>query len=149
MTRKFHDTTDSAVTAARELRAVFGRVRRRLREVADSGDLNAAQTAVLSTLHKGGASTASVLAAGERVRPQSMASTLTALADAGLIKRSPDPSDGRRQVVTLTAAGRSRAEGDRRARQEWLAQAMQEQFTEAQRRTIVEALALLDKLTES
>jgi DNA-binding MarR family transcriptional regulator len=147
MTQNSQGIADSALIAARELRVVFSRMRRRLREVASSGDLSASQTAVLMRLFKEGASTASVLAAGERVRPQSMASTLAALTDAGLIKRSPDPEDGRRQVVTLTAAGRKRVEGDRLAREEWLARAMQAQFTEAQRRKIVEALALLDKLT--
>ncbi len=140
---------ESAVHAARELRVVVGRLRRRLREVAGGADLTPTQTAVLSRLDKDGPATASALAAGERVRPQSMASTLTALEGYGMIQRHPDPQDGRRQLVSLSPAGRSRLEGDRQAREEWLARALQERYTEAERRTIGRALALLDRLTQA
>ena len=143
------EISDSAVTAARELRTVFSRLRRTMREVAESGELSGSQTAVLTRLYKEGASTASGLAAGERVRPQSRANPLSVLADAGLITRQRAREDGRRQVIELTAAGRRHAEGDRRARREWLARMMEEKYTEAQRRKIMAALALLDTLSES
>lgn len=77
-----------------------------------------------------------------------MATILAALGQRRLIERRPDPNDKRRQVVSLTAAGRKRAESDRRAREEWLARAIQERYTEAERRVIVDALSLLERLTE-
>jgi DNA-binding MarR family transcriptional regulator len=141
--------TESAFRAARDLRVVFSRLRRRLREVAGGQDLTPSQTSVLSRLDKDGPSSASALAAAERVRPQSMAAVLAALDKSGLIARRPDPRDGRRQVVTLTAAGRDRVEGDRQAREEWLARALQDHYTDRERRTIIEALALLDRLTHA
>ena len=39
------------------------------------------------------------------MRPQSMAQTVRDLEDAGLVSRRPDPQDGRRAFVELTAAG--------------------------------------------
>ena len=141
--------SDTATHAAREIRVVFGRLRRRLREVATFGDLTPSQTSVISRLDKGGPASASDLAAAEGIRPQSMAATLAVLDQAGVIRRDPDPDDGRRQLISLSPAGRERLEGDRRAREEWLARTLRECYTEAERRTIVEALALLDRLTQS
>ncbi|MFE4859088.1 MarR family winged helix-turn-helix transcriptional regulator [Streptomyces sp. NPDC056670] len=147
-----HDTPDaisvSAVRAARDLRVAFSRLRRRLREVADTQDLTPSQVSALALVEKGGAASASALAAIEGVRPQSMAATLAALDQQGLIQRSQDPQDGRRQLVTLTEAGRERAEGNRQARAEWLTQAFQDRYTEAERATISEAMALLERLGE-
>ncbi|MEU6048862.1 MarR family transcriptional regulator [Streptomyces xanthochromogenes] len=146
------DTADgisaSALRAARDLRVAFSRLRRRLREVADTEDLTPSQVSALALVEKGGAASASALAATEGVRPQSMAATLAALDQQGLIRRSQDPRDGRRQLVTLTEAGRERAEGNRQARAEWLTQAFQDRYTEEERATISEAMALLERLGE-
>jgi DNA-binding MarR family transcriptional regulator len=142
------DVGESAVAAARDLRVVFSRLRRRLRDVAIDDELTPSQTAVLNRLWKEGASSASVLAGAERVRPQSMATIVAALGQGGLIERTPDAEDGRRQVVSLTQAGRERAESDRQVREEWLARAMQERYSERERRVILDALSLLERLTE-
>ena len=138
---------ESAVTAARELRVLFSRLRRRLRGLAVDDDLTPSQTAVLTRLWKEGASSASALAGAERVRPQSMATIVAALEQRGLIERTPDPEDGRRQVVSLTGLGRRRAESGRQVREEWLARAMQERYSERERRIILDALSLLERLT--
>src|SRR5947208_2426434 len=108
-----------AADAARAIRVVVGRLRRRMREVA-AGELTPSQASVLARLAKGEAASAADLAALEGVRPQSIASILTALEQAGLIARSPDPQDGRRAIVALTEAGRAEDRGNREARQEWL-----------------------------
>jgi len=141
------EISESAARAARDLRVVVSRVRRRLKEVYDSGDLTPSQTSVLSRLDKDGAASASDLAAAERVRPQSMAATLAALDERGLIQRRADPGDGRRQLISLSDAGREFIDDSRQAREEWLSRAFQDRYTEAERRTLVEALALLDRLT--
>ena len=139
---------ESAAAAARDLRVVVSRLRRQLRDLAIDGDLTPSQTAVLTRLWKEGASSASALAGAERVRPQSMATIVAALEQRGLIERSPDPEDGRRQVISLTKAGRQRAESDRQVREEWLARAIHERYSEAERRTILDALSLLERLTD-
>ncbi|BCY13620.1 MarR family winged helix-turn-helix transcriptional regulator [Actinoplanes sp. L3-i22] len=138
----------SASRAAGEIRVVFSRLRRRLREVAALGDLTPSQTSVLSRIERGGPASMSDLAAAERVRPQSMAAILTAIGEHGLIQRSPDPTDGRRQLVSLTESGREAIAGSRRQREEWLARALADHFTETERQTLLSAMALMDKLAE-
>lgn len=139
---------ESAIAAARDLRVMFSRLRRQLRGLATDDDLSPSQTAVLIRLWKEGASSASVLAGAEGVRPQSMATIVAALEQRGLIERTPDPEDGRRQLISLTELGRQRAESNRQVREEWLASAMHERYTKAERRVILDALSLLERLTE-
>ena len=142
------ETTDEiTLTAARDLRVLVGRLRRRLREVDDVRELTASQLAVLGRLERDGAASASDLAKAERVRPQSMAATIGVLEERGLVARRPDPDDGRRQLVALTEVARHFVSGSRRARDEWLTRALRERYSDAERATIAEALALLDRLT--
>jgi DNA-binding MarR family transcriptional regulator len=137
-----------ATRAAREVRVVVGRLRRRLKEVGSSFDLTPSQTSVLSRIANDGPITASELAAAERIRPQSMAASLAVIEEQGMIRRDPDPADGRRQLISLTTAARELVEGDRQVREEWLASALQERYTEAELKIVIEALGLLERLAK-
>jgi DNA-binding MarR family transcriptional regulator len=141
--------SESAVRAARELRTVFSRLRRRLKETFETEGLTPSQTSALSRLSKDGPASASDLAAVEGVRHQSMAATLAVLAERGLIVRRPDPTDGRRQLVSVSRKGTAYVDDRRRAGKEWLAQALQTSFTERERQQILHTMALLDRLVES
>ncbi|MEV6287625.1 MarR family transcriptional regulator [Kribbella sp. NPDC051770] len=143
------EISESSVRAASEVRVVFGRLHRRLRELADAEDLTPSQSSVLVRLDKDGPATASALAAAERVRPQSMAATVGVLLELGMVTRAPDEADKRRQVLSLTAAGVERLQGGRRVRQEWLAAALEERCTEEQRVALIAALGLLDEVTQA
>jgi DNA-binding MarR family transcriptional regulator len=137
----------SSVRAARELRVFVSRLRRRLRDELDNGELTPSQLSLVSRLAKDGPATASALAAAERVRPQSVAATLAVLEDRGLVRRRQDPADGRRQLVSLTQTGEELSTDRRRSTEEWLTRALQESYSEAERRTIIEATALLERLS--
>jgi DNA-binding MarR family transcriptional regulator len=139
--------SESAVRAARELRVLISRLRRRFLEASDSRELTPSQMSLLSRLHKRGDSTASDLAAAERVRPQAVAATLGILEERGFVERHADPADRRRQVVSLTGTGRALLDDRGQAGHEWLSAAMQEQFTEAERAIVLDALTLLERLT--
>ncbi len=138
----------SAVTAAQDIRVAFGRLRRRMQEVATDDDLTPSQASVIVRLSKGEAATAAGLAQLEGIRPQSMAATLVALEQRGLISRTPDPTDGRRQVVTLTAAGAEVEEGNRAARGEWIVGRLDEVCTEQERQLLIRAAAVLDRVAD-
>jgi DNA-binding MarR family transcriptional regulator len=141
------ELSPSAVQAARDLRVGVSRLRRRLREVAGHDELTPSQTSVLSRLMQGGSASASDLAAAERVRPQSMAATLVPLTERALVHRTPDPHDGRRQLISLTESGRAYITDSRRQREEWLARTLQERFSEAERGVVIAALALLERVS--
>jgi DNA-binding MarR family transcriptional regulator len=133
---------------ARDLRATFSRLRRRMREVAASDELSPSQTAVLTRLGKGEAATASALATLEDVRPQSMAATVAVLVERGMVTREPDPEDGRRQLLRLTPDGRAAFDGDVTARREWLAETLRARLDEAELRTLADAVEILGRVTE-
>ena len=138
----------SSVRAARGIRVAVGRLRRRAVDLADTHELTPSQLSILSRLGKDGSASASDLAAAERIRPQSVAATLAVLEERGFVVRRPDPADGRRQLISLSRNGKAIFDDRRRRSEEWLARAMEERLTEAERRTVIEAAALLDRLIE-
>jgi DNA-binding MarR family transcriptional regulator len=125
---------------------VLGQLVRRLRS---ENRLPLARGAVLGRLDHEGPRSVSELACAERVRPQSMAQAVAGLERDGLIARHPDPHDGRRAVVELTAQGRSTLETDRMLREGWLAEAIVEHLTPGEQSALMDAAALLRRLAES
>jgi DNA-binding MarR family transcriptional regulator len=133
-------------SAASELRLVLGQLVRRLRR---EYTFPVAQATVLSRLDREGAQTTSALAAAERVRPQSMAQTISELAADELVVRHPDPADGRQILIELTAEGRDRLHEERRRREGWLAEAIAAELTEEEQQILIAAVPLLRRLSES
>lgn len=136
----------SAVRASREVRAVVGRLRRRIRGAAGAEGISLPQASVLSRLADNEGLTTSDLATAEGVRHQSMTSTVAGLSALGLVERRRDPADGRRLLIAVTAEGRRRAEEGRQARGEWLAAELDRKCTEQERRTVIAAMAVLERL---
>jgi DNA-binding MarR family transcriptional regulator len=137
----------SALQASREVRTVIGRLRRRIMNASEAEDITFGQASVLARLSDLSGVTASQLAAEEGVRHQSMTATVASLASMGLVERSPDPDDGRRLLIALTAEGHRRVREGRQARKEWLAGQLQDRCTEQERRTVIAAMAVLERLT--
>jgi DNA-binding MarR family transcriptional regulator len=138
-----HPSTQ-VVKGAGELRLVLGQLVRRLR---GEYSFPVAQASVLSRLDREGPQTTSALAAAERVRPQSMAHTLAELETAGLIRRRPDPGDGRRIHIELTEGGRERVLEERGKREDWLAAAIAAELSAEEQRTLLAAVPLLRRLS--
>lgn len=131
---------------AGELRALLGRLSRRLRQTSVVGELTLPQASVLSLLEREGPATPGALATKERITPQSMGTILVSLEELGLVSRTPDPTDGRRLVISLTEAGRQVILGARRQKEERLAQALATNFTNEEQQVLRAALPLLERL---
>jgi DNA-binding MarR family transcriptional regulator len=137
--------TAQAARTASELRLVVGQLIRRLRV---EHTFPQSQIQVLSRLDRLGPATASTLAAESHVRPQSMGETIAELHRAGLVDRSPDPTDGRRILVAITDRGQEELNEDRRRREGWLAEAIAGELSDDERKTLAAALPLLRRLTQ-
>jgi len=132
--------------AAGDLRALVGRLSRRLRQTSIVGEMTLPQASVLSVLEREGPATPGVLATRERISPQSMGAILISLEALGLVSRTPDPTDGRRLVISLTEAGLQVIHGARRQKEERLAQALANNFTNEEQQVLMAALPLLERL---
>jgi DNA-binding MarR family transcriptional regulator len=132
--------------SASELRMVLGLLVRRLRA---EHRLPVSHGTVLGRLERDGPATTSALAAAERVRPQSMAQTLSELEGAGLIDRTPDPRDRRQVHIALTDRGQARLAEERALREGWLANAIETELTPEEQQVLIRAVGLLRRLAES
>jgi DNA-binding MarR family transcriptional regulator len=135
---------DSASVAS-DLRVVLGQLMRRLRV---EHPFSISQGAVLGRLDREGAQSVSDLAQKERMRPQSMAQIVIDLQRDGLVERNPDPSDRRRALVSMTAAGRELLQTMRQRREGWLVRAIEE-LPEEDRAVVERAVVLLAHLAEA
>lgn len=141
---------DSKTTRlALELHSLSGKLKRRLREQASAGDLTPSQTSVLGHLDRNGPTTVTALARLEGVRSQSMGTTVAALEAAGLVKGSPDPSDGRQTILSLTPACVALIRNGRAARTDWLLRTIQTKFTPHEQDQLAVAVKLLNRLVET
>ena len=136
---------DVALSAS-ELRVVLGQILRRLRA---EHQFPISQGTVLARLEREGPATTSALAAAERVRPQSMAQTIAELGTAGLVARSPDPTDGRQILIEVTERGRTTLAEERARREGWLASAIESELTAEEQETLLRALPILRRLAQS
>lgn len=140
-------TSPDAYAVAAGLRITVGTLVRRLRTHRDPDDPSVPETAVLARLDRVGPSTAAELARCEQVTPQSMGVTVSGLLERGLVDRAPDPSDGRRMVLTLSPAGAATLTDRRNHRTRALIDAMTAAaLTDDEIATVAAALPILDRL---
>ncbi|MGO9752240.1 MAG: MarR family winged helix-turn-helix transcriptional regulator [Solirubrobacteraceae bacterium] len=138
-----HDT-------AQRLRVVFGKLSRRLRltdDVAASAGMTPARASALLNIERNGPVRLSELATSEGINPTMLSRIVAELVDAGLCKRSCDPSDRRSAWVESTPAGRALAERMRAQRTEAVQSALG-RLSGGDRRTIEQALTVLEALAE-
>jgi DNA-binding MarR family transcriptional regulator len=91
--------------AADRLHSASIHVLRRVAREDPASGLSAARLSALSVLVFGGPRTLGELAATEQVRPPTMTNIVRALEDDGLVRREPDPQDGRVTRVFATSKG--------------------------------------------
>jgi DNA-binding MarR family transcriptional regulator len=122
----------------------------RLRQTqAVEGDLTSSETSALARMDRVGPTTAAELARLERISPQSMGATLGALEERGLVRRAPDPDDGRRLIMSLTDEGQELLRRRRQARNDLLSHALAEGFSRAELAQLWAAAPLIERLAQS
>jgi DNA-binding MarR family transcriptional regulator len=132
-----------------ELRVLIGKLKRRLREQAHPGDFSSSQLSVLSRLEREGPATVTTLARAEAVRPQSMGATVSVLEAAGFVSGTPDPSDGRQTILSLTPECRKWIKASRAAREDWLFRTIRATLTPGEQKDLASAVGLLKRLADS
>ncbi|MEU9040738.1 MULTISPECIES: MarR family transcriptional regulator [unclassified Kitasatospora] len=131
--------------AVLRLRLVIGRLNRQMARTADDQDLTAAQLSALARVEQHGPLRLGELAAREGVTVPSMVRTLAPLTAAGLIAKTPDPLDGRSQLLALAPQGEEALSRIRRERSALLAR-RSTRLSARQCRELEAALPLLELL---
>jgi DNA-binding MarR family transcriptional regulator len=88
------------------------------------------------------------LAQAEGVRSQSMGATVASLMEAGWVKGAPDPADGRRTLLSITAQTRKVFRQVRAAREDWLQRTISARYSAAEQKQLASAVRLLQRLLE-
>lgn len=120
---------------------------RRVRRVDTASGLGPARLSALSVLVFGGPLRISELARAEQVRMPTMTPIVAALEHDGLVARESDPSDARVSLVRATPRG-VRLMADARGRRVAALSAELATLTAAERRTLQDAAAILQRLFE-
>lgn len=147
-TRQDDPDAASASALAGDLRAVIGKLKRRLREQSNAGDLTNSQVSVLLRLEREGPTTMSNLARAEGMRPQSMGAAVAQLEAAGLVSGAPDPNDGRQTILSLTDMCREWITEGRAARQDWLFRTIRARLSPQEQKDLAATLELLKRLVD-
>jgi DNA-binding MarR family transcriptional regulator len=133
---------------AAELRTTLGHLKRKLRQHGGGNDLTSSQIAVILRLEKDGPATVSGLARAEGMRPQSMSAVISPLEEMGFVAGAADLNDGRKTLMSLTKACKKAIQDGRAARQDWLAQAIQQKLSLQDQKKLSSAIRLLAEITE-
>ena len=142
-----HAHPDPQADTTARLRAVIGRLSRRLRPTVAGSGLTPSQISVLFTVVRLGPIGLSELAHVESLNPTMLSRITAQLCDAGLIVRSPARDDRRSAIVAATAAGRRIRERIHRERTRALG-AHVDELDERQRQALWAALPVLEELAE-
>jgi DNA-binding MarR family transcriptional regulator len=139
---------DDPALLGSELRVVLGRIVRRLRQDHAEGELTLSEISVLARLDRNGPLPSGALAEQERITPQAMSTILGVLEGRRLVSRCADAADGRRVTLSATPAALTLLAGRRSLTERNLERALREAFTATERRQLVAAVALLERLPD-
>lgn len=127
------------------LRAVIGKLSRRLRPTIAGSDLTPSQISILLTVDRHGPMRLTELAAIESINPTMLSRITGALAQRGLITRTPDAVDRRAALVESTPAGRRMRKRILKERTSALQSRLQE-LSVQERQALEAALPALERL---
>lgn len=141
--------TDASALAI-QLGLAMTRLRSRLRleQASVTTGQTISQLSVLGRIGDSGPITASALAQAEHVRAQSIAETVTTLKKQGLVDARPDPTDGRKSLLSVTAAGQRLIDSIVDLRGAWLARVIEQHVTAEEREVLAQATEILSRVAD-
>ena len=144
MTRGAATSSETAIAVGMAMRHLRARLRQESQP--STTELSLTQVMALGRVVKEGALANAALAASEHMRPQSMHEIVSQLAARGLIERRADPQDGRKLLIDATPAGRRIVDDITARRHDWLAGAIDDALSPAERKMLLVAAELLERV---
>lgn len=132
---------------ADDLGAVFERVVALIRSLNTVNVMSRSASGTLATLERGGPARLTALAAREGVTQPAMTQLVSRLQEAGLVRREPDPDDGRVVRVVITDEGRAVLAARRAERTQRLA-VLLARVSPEHRATLAAAIPSLEALAD-
>lgn len=137
----------STTQLSSSLRSAISKMFKRLRKQVHSVENHSiSEMETVGYIYKQGPLLPSELASLVKVSTQSMSQILSKMDGLGLIVRTPSKEDRRKMYISLTEQGNLVVEHTRYERDEWLAQAIDTHLTKQEKKTLADAVAILEKL---
>ncbi len=130
-----------------ELMQAIGLLVRRTRHESGSDALTMTESVVMSRLANDGPATTAALARAERMKPQSMGTTVASLEEMGIVTRTPHATDGRQMIVALTPKGVQLRKKNREAKQMWLSKVIAG-LDAGERETLFSAAGIIKRIAD-
>lgn len=143
--------TQNQDTVATRLALALKRLKARLREEsqAKANGLSLSQLSILQRLRCNGPTTAAALAAAEHVSQQAIAQIVAYLKSAELIDTTPDPTDGRKTLISITDTARQLHASMVASRNAWLVRAIDITLDSDEQAALETAIELLERLADA
>lgn len=138
--------SDLPVEMASDLRTTATRLVRNLRKQNASSPFSHTDLLTLSLLHEYGSLLPSQLSELERISAQAISQIINKLDEAGCIRKKTDATDKRKTVISLTKKGLKTLNDIWQKKNEWMANAMNDIFSDKEMKTIASCLPLLQRL---
>lgn len=134
------------IEMASDLRSTATRLVRNLRKQNASSSFSHTDLLTLSLLHEHGSLLPSELSELERVSAQAISQIINKLDEAGCVRKKTDPTDKRKTEISLTKKGLKTLDEIWQKKNEWMANAMNDIFSDKEMKTIASCLPLLQRL---
>jgi DNA-binding MarR family transcriptional regulator len=143
------DSFNRDIEVATHLRITIHRLVKLLRrQTNNDSDLSLTERSTMGSLYNHGELASSALAQMEKVTTQSMSQIINHLYELNFIRKTPSEEDKRKVLLSLTTEGRAFVEDSRQRKQEWLARALNEKVSPAEKDLLMEALRIMTKLID-
>jgi DNA-binding MarR family transcriptional regulator len=143
------DSFSRDIEVAANLRITIHRMVKLLRrQTTNDSELSLTERSTMGSLYNHGELLSSALAQMEKVTTQSMSQIINHLYELNYIHKTPSEEDKRKVLLSLTAEGRAFVEDSRQRKQEWLAHALYEKVSPAEKDLLMEALKIMTKLID-